>query len=255
MQRTNKIIDILKEKNGASIKELASTLGVSEMTIRRDLDVLNSNNIVTNVYGATIYNPLNNIQKLGTAYDITNEVVKQEDEKFKIGKAAADLIQADDIVIIDTGTTTEKLAQNIRDDIKLTALSYNINILMALKEKHNIKLIFSGGYFHTNTQMFESSEGISLIEKTRATKVFVSAAGIHEQLGVTCSNNYEVSTKRAIIASSVEKILLADSQKFGTVKSSYFADLADFNTIITDSGISEKWIELIHSLEIRLIII
>lgn len=254
LQRANKIIEILKEKNGASVKELASMLDVSEMTIRRDLNVLKSNNIVKNVYGATIYNPLNNIKKLSNPYNITEEIIKNESEKFKIGQIAAKLIQPDDIIIIDTGTTTEKLAQSISDDIKLTALLYNINILSALKMKHNINLIFSGGYFHPNTQMFESPEGISLIENTRATKVFVSAAGIHEQLGVTCSNNYEVPTKRAIIGSSLEKILMADSQKFGMVKSSYFADLNEFDIIITDSGISKEWINYINDLGIRLII-
>lgn len=254
LQRANKIIEILKEKNGASVKELASILNVSEMTIRRDLNILKSNNIVKNVYGATIYNPLNNIQKLSNPYNITEEIIKNESEKLKIGQIAAKLIQPDDIIIIDTGTTTEKLAQSISDDIKLTALLYNINILTALKMKHNINLIFSGGYFHPNTQMFESPEGISLIENTRATKVFVSAAGIHEQLGVTCSNNYEVPTKRAIIGSSLEKILMVDSQKFGIVKSSYFADLNEFDIIITDSGISKEWINYINGLRIRLII-
>ncbi|GAA0077480.1 DeoR family transcriptional regulator [Clostridium sp. CTA-5] len=254
-QRANKLIEILKEKNGASVKELAAILGVSEMTIRRDLNVLKANNIVSNVYGATIYNPANNIEKLSTSYDINNELIRQEKEKAKIGKAAASLILEGDIIIIDAGTTTEKLAQSINDDIKLTALFYNINILLALKNKQNIKLIFSGGYFHPNTQMFESTEGISLIKNIRATKVFISAAGIHEQLGVTCSNNYEVPTKRAIIGSSLEKILLVDSEKFGIVKSSYFANLNEFNTIITDSNIPKEWIEHIQNLGIKLIIV
>lgn len=102
--------------------------------------------------------------------------------------------------------------------------------------------------------MFESPEGISLIKKTRATKVFVSAAGVHENLGVTCSNNYEVLTKQAIINSSLEKILLVDSSKFGVVKSAYFADLDDFDTIITDDGISNEWKEIIHTKGIKLII-
>lgn len=254
LQRANKIIEILKQKNGSSVKELASILNVSEMTIRRDLDVLKSNNIVTNVYGATIYNPLNNIQKLASPYNITEEVIKNENKKLKIGQIAAKLIKPDDVIIIDTGTTTEKLALSISNDVKLTVLLYNINILTALKVKKNINLIFSGGYFHPNTQMFESPEGISLIKNTRATKVFVSASGIHEELGVTCSNSYEVQTKRAIIGSSLEKILLADSQKFGIVRSSYFSHLNEFDIIITDDGISKEWIDYINNLNIRLII-
>ena len=106
MQRANKIIDILKGKNGATVKELASILNVSEMTIRRDLEVLKNNNIVNNVYGATIYNPSNNIEKLESFYDIENEVVKQENQKLKIGKAAVSLINEDDIVVFSPGATS-----------------------------------------------------------------------------------------------------------------------------------------------------
>ena len=255
LNRTNKIIEILKEKNGATVKELASMLNVSEMTIRRDLKILKSNNIVNNVYGATIYNPSNNIDRLESFYEIENETIKHENEKIKIGIAAANLVTDNDIIIIDTGTTTEKLAENISSDISITALIYNTNILNALSNKKNINLIFSGGNFHPNTQMFESPEGIDLIRKTRATKVFVSAAGVHENLGVTCSNNYEVLTKNAILSSSVEKILLVDSEKFGIVKSAYFADLNIFTTIITDSGISNEWKARIEEMKIQLIII
>lgn len=254
LQRTNKIIEILKEKNGATVKELASTFSVSEMTIRRDLDILEANNIINTVYGAAIYNPSNNIEKLDSSYNIEHEFVKHETEKTLIGKAAASLIKEDDVIIIDTGTTTEKLAEFIDDELKIKALIYNTNILMALQKKKNIQLIFSGGYFHPNTMMFESPEGISLIKKIRAAKVFVSAAGVHENLGVTCSNSYEIPTKQAILKSSVEKILLVDSKKFGIVKSSYFADLTDFNTIITDSSISLEWQNKIKNLGIKLII-
>lgn len=254
MQRVNKIIDILKGKNGATVKELASTLGVSEMTIRRDLEILKSNNIINNVYGAAIYNPSNNIEKLESFYNIETELIKHEKEKIAIGKAAANLIQQDDVIIIDTGTTTEKLAEFINSDLDISVLIYNTNILMALSKKKNIKLIFSGGYFHPNTMMFESPEGIALIEKMRATKVFVSAAGVHETLGITCSNSYEVLTKQAIIKSSVQKILLVDSKKFGIVKSSYFANLNDFDMVITDNKIPDEWVNKFNDLNIPIII-
>ena len=255
IQRTNKLIEILKEKNGASVKELANILNVSEMTIRRDLKLLNSNNIVKKVYGATIYNPSNVIDKIKSNYDLNNESFKFEIEKDKIGKAAAKLVKNNDVIIIDTGTTTEKLAKNLDDAINLTALFYNINILDALRNKPNVKMIFSGGYYHPNTEMFESPEGISLIKNTRASKVFISAAGVHETLGVTCSNNYEVATKKAILNSSFEKILLLHSDKFGKVNSSYFADLNEFDTIITDANLSDEWKNRIDSLKIKLILV
>ena len=98
---------------------------------------------------------------------------------------------------------------------------------------------------------FPICEGISLIKNTRASKVFVSAAGVHETLGVTCSNNYEVATKKAILNSSFEKILLLHSEKFGKVNSSYFADLNEFDTIITDANLSDEWKNRIDSLKIK----
>ncbi|MHC1749384.1 MAG: DeoR/GlpR family DNA-binding transcription regulator [Cellulosilyticaceae bacterium] len=251
--RANKIVEVLKEKKGASVKELAQMLNVSEMTIRRDLAILNKNNIIHNISGASIYNASNNHEKLEDEYDINNQKIVYESEKTRIGRAAAQMIEEDDIIIIDSGTTTEMLARNISNNVKITALIYSMNILLALKDKPNIDMIFAGGYYRANTQMFESYEGLELIKKTRGTKVFVSAAGIHKELGITCANGYELSTKRAIMESCLQKILLVDSSKFNTIKSVHFTDLEKIHTIITDNSISEEWKDYIKSLNIELI--
>lgn len=255
LERINQLISIIKEKNGASVKELAQMLEVSEMTIRRDLQILNSNHIVNNVYGATIYNPSNTVDNLDKNYTLLSAKVKKNTEKVRIGKYAASLIEDNDVIIIDSGSTTEQLAMNISDKVNTTVLCYNYNILSNINDKENIKIIFAGGYFHPDTQMFESPEGISLINNIRASKVFVSAAGIHQTLGVTCANNYEAPTKNAIIASAAEKILISDSSKFSQVKSSYFADLNEFNTIISDTSLTPEWIEYINTLGIKLVLV
>lgn len=255
LDRINQLITIIKEKNGATVKELAQMFDVSEMTIRRDLQVLNSKNIINNVYGAAIYNPSNKKESLDKDYTLSNAKVERDGEKSRIGQYAASLIEENDIVIIDSGSTTEKLATNITTSTKATVLCFNFNILNSLSDKENIKLIFAGGYFHPNTQMFESPEGISLIKNTRATKVFVSAAGIHEKLGLTCANNYEAPTKNAIIESAAHKILLADSSKFGQVKSSYFSDLRDYQTVISDTNLSSSWVDYIKKLGIELVLV
>ena len=103
--------------------------------------------------------------------------------------------------------------------------------------------------------MFESSENITLIKNIRATKVFASAAGVHETMGVTCMNNYELEIKQAIIQSGAEKILLADSSKFGVIKPCFITDIDIFDRIITDTNISEEWIQLIRDKGIHLDIV
>lgn len=250
-ERLNSLINILKENNGASVRELSAALNVSDMTIRRDLELLKQKNLVINNYGAFFYNYTNN-KEIDDAYALNSAAIENPSQKYLIGKCAAGYINDQDILIIDTGTTTEAFAREISNDINATILCYNRNILNLLYDKPNISLILAGGYYHPNTEMFESSEGLSLISHTRANKVFISAAGIHETLGVTCSNSYEIAAKQAIFKSGVEKILLADSSKFSIVKSSYFANLCDFDTIITDSGITDKWIQIIRELGITL---
>ncbi len=252
LARMNQIIDILKEKQTTSAKELASYFDVSEMTIRRDLDVLASNNIITTSYGSVFFNEDNNSATLTDNYEVMDEMDKLNDEKHRIGLFAASLIEPNDVIIIDTGSTTEQLACSMPGDIPMTVMCYNLNILTEIRKLKNIQLIFAGGYYHDNTQMFESAEGVQLIRRTRANKVFVSAAGVHERLGVTCVHHYEVPTKNAIIDSSVTKILLADSSKFGAIRTAYFAQLNDFDIIITDTKLPQTWVDYINNLGIKL---
>lgn len=253
-ERINQLLEIIKSKSSISVKELASQIEVSEMTIRRDIEVLKNKGYVNTLYGSVIYTG-NTSLSLSDSYHLHDAKGSHNEEKDRIGAFAATLVENDDILIIDTGSTTEPMARSLNADLDITVLCYNHNILNILLEKPNINIIFSGGYYHPNTQMFESKEGLSLINRTRATKVFISAAGIHKSLGVTCANNYEIATKHAIFNSSVKKILLADSSKFSVVKSAWFAELKDFDMIITDSGISKEWVDYISDLNIPLHIV
>jgi DeoR family transcriptional regulator, deoxyribose operon repressor len=253
--RMNRLIDIIKSKNGASVKELAVLLDVSEMTIRRDLEVLEQNHVVNNVYGAAIYNPSYKQEVPESTYELTHALTTQDIEKRKIGAFAASLIEPGDIVVIDTGSTTEMLAQNIDDHLEATILCYNANILNSLRLKENLSLMFSGGKYHSKTQMTESQEGINLINSMRFTKAFISAAGVHHNLGVTCVYHYELPTKKAIMQSSLQKILLLDSSKFDLVKPAYFANITDFDVVITDNLIPDEWKEEIERLNIKLYIV
>ena len=83
----------------------------------------------------------------------------------------------------------------------------------------------------------------------------MGASGIHEALGLTCAHNYEVLTKKAAMNSSLTTILLADSSKFGLVRSAYVALLNSVDAIITDAGITEEWKNLIKNIGIKLYIV
>lgn len=256
-QRIKDIVSIIKNNNGASIKELSQKLDVSEMTIRRDIKILEDHNVLEVYHGSVVYNPnLDNptISKEKSDYSLASNTFIRDKEKVAIGERACELISDDDIIIIDSGTTTEKLSQNIKDSIKCTALTFSSNNLIHLVYKKNINLIFAGGKMDRETGIFVSSEGQDLIDNMRASKVFLSAAGVHKSLGLTCANGFEISAKKSIIKNSLEVILLVDSSKFDKVQSAYFCDLDDVDTIITDDGISDEWKNYIEEKNIKLII-
>lgn len=254
--RISKIISIIKDNNGSSVKDLAKRLDVSDMTIRRDIKILEEKNIVESFHGAIVYNSKidNPIKNKNDEYSLFSHSLIRDKEKFLIGQKAKTMIKEDDIIIIDVGTTTEKLTQAM-DNIKCTALVFSSNNLINLLFKENINLIIGGGNLHRDTGMMESSQNIEMIKNIRASKLFLSAAGIHKDLGITCENSYELESKKMIIKNSLEVILLADSSKFGTIKSTHFADLNDINTIITDKNLNKKWQDYIEKMDIKLILV
>jgi DeoR family deoxyribose operon repressor len=216
------------------------------MTIRRDLSQLQAANIVSLVHGAAIYRNDAQLDVQGNDYHLVLEKAVKNPEKEHIGKAAARLVKPGDTIIIDIGTTTEHLARYITPSCPITVLCFTINILFEIYKKNVDNLIMGGGYYHTNTQLFESQEAINLIHHIRANKYFMSAAGVSSELGLTCMNQYEIGIKQACIESSLQKILLVDSSKFDQIKPSYFASLEKINTVITDNGISPDWVKIME---------
>jgi DeoR family transcriptional regulator, deoxyribose operon repressor len=253
--RANYILNKLSVSGFADIKELSEKLEVSEMTIRRDLAELSGNNLIKLIHGVAVLQRAELIDKNQDKYLITKAESVKTQEKIKICQKAASLINKNDIIIIDTGSTTEYIPNYIPKNMSISVVCFALNILLKVYENEKWKLIFPGGHFHRNTLMFESNEGNRMIQKMRANKAFISAAGVSDRLGVTCATLYEKETKKAVIESSNEKILLVDSSKFGNIEISYFANLSDFDVIITDRGISKKCIEKIKELNIRLYIV
>ncbi len=251
-RRMQEIVNTLRIRNMVNIRELTQKFEVSEMTVRRDLNLLAEENLIDLIPGGAM---LKRPEESENRYLVTNEESVRTIEKLKIGQRAVSLVQPNETIILDIGTTTEYLAKFLREDAPITVLCYTLNSLVEVYKKKNCAIIFAGGYFHPETMMFESQEGIELIRRTRADKAFVSAAGIHDELGVTTIYPHELQAKKTILSSTKNRILVVDSSKFGTIKSVYFAEIGDFQTVITDGGIPERYATFIRDRGIELIVV
>ncbi|GHV14104.1 DeoR family transcriptional regulator [Spirochaetia bacterium] len=254
----NRLISILRRRGTAIVQDLAEEMGVSDMTVRRDLNELADNRIVERSHGkatfiqnnpAPIFENIENVYNLSYASGIMNK------EKKRIAQFAATLVEPNDVVIIDNGSTTDTIPDHIPDDIQLTVVCYNLNIMVKLIKKEKIKIIMAGGYFHPSDQIFESAENMLLLKTIRANKLFLSASGVHQTLGMTCAHTFEVMIKQTVLGSSLKKILLADSSKFGVVKTVFFSSMDDLDMIITDKGLSPEWAEIIRNMGIELVMV
>ncbi|WP_020611179.1 DeoR/GlpR family DNA-binding transcription regulator [Sediminispirochaeta bajacaliforniensis] len=243
--RRGHLIDYLKNSRSATIQELAEHFEVSHMTIRRDLEKLIENQPIKIIHGGVIYQE----SEQGDHYSIIKARTHMLEAKKKIAKKAASLVEADDIIIIDAGSTGELIAEFLPKDKPITIICYALNIATVVSKRANCTLILTGGCYHGSSMVFESEEGLSLIKRNRAKKAFVTASGISAKLGITCSNFFESTTKRIALKSSLTTILVADSSKFGEIQNGYFSDLSDFDIIITDEGLPPEFRKEIARLE------
>ena len=252
--RLTKIVDILQACGGASIHELAGALRVPEMTVRRDLAILAEDDVVRLVRAGAALTPSAG-QAAQPRYSLNEAGGTRVEQKMRIGREAAALVQPKDIIIMDSGSTTECLARSLPADTEVTVICFALNLLVELHKRKNCRIVFAGGALHENTLMFESPESVQLIRRYRANKAFISASGVSDRLGVTCSNTYEVDTKKAAIASSLTRILLADSSKFGSIRPAHFAEIGEFDVVITDTELPEEAADRIRALKVGLTLV
>jgi DeoR family transcriptional regulator, deoxyribose operon repressor len=241
--RFDRILSALAAANGMEIHDLAADLRVSEMTVRRDLEELAAQGKVRFLHAGAVPAGGREAAAAPTAAHV---------EKMRIGGKAASLVEAGDIIFVDSGVTTEWMVRSLPLDMPLTIVCCALNILLEAGRGTQRSLIFAGGTQRAGSQVFESPEAVSLLRRHRVTKAFLSAGGISDPLGVTCSDPAEAELKKAAVAMSQVRILLADARKFGRVRPAWFADLGDVDAVVTDPGISLEYVEILRTRGIAL---
>ncbi len=249
-ERHAAIVDIVSKNHFVTVKDLAKTLGVSEMTIRRDVVVLSENNLVKQVYGGITPTRENSNGK----YSLSEEEKKNYDKKRKIAEKALSLLSPNDIIYLDRGTTIQTLSGMI-PDTPLTVITNSFASLEAVTKLTECHVIAIGGEFSHKPRVFYNQEISSFFTQYRANKCFIGATGVSVKMGVTCSYPNDVPVKKSMMKSSLEKILLVDSTKFGAVSTCAFASVEDFDVIITEDGIKKEDKEELESLGILVIVV
>ena len=229
-ERYIKIKEIVDKRGSASVGDLMAELDASESTIRRSLQEMDRAGLITRVHGGAVSkDSAQNILTIDR--DILERKATNTDDKTVIGKYAASLIEPGDFVYIDSGSTTEIMAQFITQAEAI----YVTNCVAVAKMlgARGLKVFLLGGEFKITTEAIVGEEAVSNLEKYNFTKGFFGTNGVDIKRGFTTPEMREGVVKREAMLHSKYKYVLADSSKFGAISSINFCKYEDASVITT----------------------
>ena len=193
-------------------------------------------------------------QRVGIDQQLNEKAKINSKEKQTIGKKAAELINDNDVIIIDSGTTTVEVAKSIGQIKNLTVITNALNIASQLI-RDEIKVIILGGILRTSSLSLIGPIGENSIKNFYCDKCFLGVDGIDSQTGIYTPNLEEAHLNRMMIDSSKEVIVVTDSSKFKRKSFAHIAPITKVNIVITDSKIPEDAMKNLHSMGIKVIIV
>lgn len=234
-ERKEQIIKMVNEHEKIYVPEMSKLFNVSAATIRNDLNELEKSGRLIRTHGGAI-----SIQNSGLELNTEQKKIKNINSKYLIAQEALELIQDDDIILMDTGTTTYQLATLLKDKRNVTIITNDIEIALELEEVTGLNVILVGGMlrkgFHCTLGPFANK----FLSEISVDKAFIATNGIDIETGLYTPDTNQAAIKENMISCAREKYLVCDSSKFGRKSFTKFANISDFDMIITDSYIEDE---------------
>mgnify|MGYP001159337320 CR=1 FL=1 len=242
-ERLQKIIQLVNERGSIRVAELSQLCGVTEETIRRDLDKLEDEGKLVRSHGGAI-----SIQDQANEIPFFVREATNTEEKRRIAQEAIKRIEPGDRIILDASTTAWWMAR-LLPDIPLTVLTNSVKVVLELSTKEKIQTISTGGLLQPSSLSYVGPLTERSLESYHVDKMFLSCKGVHLDQAITESNELQAIVKRKMIARADTVYLLADYSKFGLRSFTRVAPWEDIDYLITDEAtdpellnqISERW--------------
>jgi len=242
-ERWGRIIDMLHATKVTSVEQFSAAVNVSPATIRRDLNELHSEGRLRRVRGGAIAvepdsaysDPYFGLSGQQSQADTLEKNIK---EKRSIGEKAASMIEDNDSIIIDGGTTTVYMTQHI-EAANLMVLTTSIPIMTSLLGRPKIRILIAGGEVFQEQALVLDPYSHGIVNKFSATKLFIGAQAISAH-GLMQTDPLLVQNEQQLISRAEQVIVLADSSKFGAKASLSVCGLEVIDTVVTDTGLSNE---------------
>lgn len=247
-ERQKIILSELHKEGSVTVSKLSQSLGVTEETIRRDLEKLEKQESLRRTHGGAV--PID-----GTSYELSLEKRKSTnvEAKQKLAYIASNYVYSGDTVFIDASTTTFFMAKFLKKLKNITVITNSLRVVVELSSCEHIKVITVGGVVSDNQSFVGSLTEHSIKENYFANKMFFSAKGLTKDIGILESNEQECGIKQSMLGNCEQKYFLCDSNKFGRVSFSKLASLSDIDYLITDTMPNEELQEALKENNVEII--
>jgi DeoR family transcriptional regulator of aga operon len=232
-ERLSAILDRVAERGSVDVNDLASTLGVSGATVRRDLQALSSGKLLVRTHGGAVARLVD-----------TRDGASHLNEKRRIGSAAASLVGDGAVVGFTGGTTTLEVARALAHRGDITFVTNAINIASELVGRPGLRLVVIGGIVRSSFELVGPAAE-AMLANYHLDIAFIGVDGLTPQEGCTTHDEMEAQTDLAFLRRARRNIVVADSSKIGKVTFARICTVSDVDHIVTDRGVTS---DQLHSL-------
>jgi DeoR family transcriptional regulator of aga operon len=237
-QRRRKILDLLERKGQVTVRDLVERFRVSAVTARGDLDVLASNGAAVRSHGGAVQKSEDNQD-----YPLRFKETLNRAEKIRIGRAAAELVRPNEVIILDSGTTTAEVARQLKA-LKvqpLTIITNALNIASELLDMSGVSVILIGGLLRPVSCSLVGPQAEAMLKEFHADRLFLAVDGFDLGIGASTPDVLEAQLNGIMIQVSKEVNVVADASKLGRRSVSRIGPLERIHRLITDSRIAPEF--------------
>lgn len=252
--RRERMLGLVRERDFVHVSELAETFQISEVTVRTDLDELQSRGYLRRVRGGAVPRSRARPER---PYEET--VTANADDKQAIGVAAAGLVESGDTVILDVGTTTTAVARALaaRDTLRNVVVFTNaLTIALELEAAApRITVVVTGGTLRPLQHSLVDPLGGLVLESINAGIVFLGCNGVDPDAGITNINLPEAEIKRRMLQAAQRRVVVADGSKVGEIALAHLADVDDVDLLLTSDSADPQLVEAIRDRGLEVFIV
>jgi DeoR family transcriptional regulator of aga operon len=234
-ERKLAILEHLANAHQVQVSALSRKFGISEVSIRHDLEALEARGLLRRVRGGAVSVPQTILE-----WSFSEKMLMNKDQKERIGRAAAAMVRDGDVIIMDSGTTVVHVARHLPRDIlasgHLTVITCSMPIVRELGPWSGVHLIVLGGIYLPLQEVVVGPQAIASLTGLHADKMFLGAGGLSLELGATTATVLDAEVDRACARASEQVIAVIDSSKIGRKGLAAVVPIADLDTLVCDSA-------------------